>query len=71
MNTRGDEQEAVDLAVAYLETAMRMLDEGNVGVAQAALRRVAEALMRLPRWDAVNGGNHEMVVRVAGAGPSR
>lgn len=57
------EQDAVDLAVAYLETAMRMLDEGNVPVAQAALRRVAQTMMSLPRWDAVNGGNIEELVR--------
>ena len=49
------ERDAVDCAGAYLETALRALDGGDVAVARAALRRVAQYLLVVDRWDAVNG----------------
>jgi hypothetical protein len=50
-----DEQTAIDCVAAYLETAMVALDRGDILMAKAALRRCAQHMLKLPRWDAVNG----------------
>jgi len=49
------ERDAVDCAAAYVETAFAALDRGDVLGARAALRRVAQHLLSVGRWDAVNG----------------
>lgn len=49
-------QNAIDAAAAYTDVALEALDREDVGVARAAMRRVAESLLRIPRWDGVNGG---------------
>lgn len=56
MTENVDPQDAIDLAAAYLETAFGALDRGDTDLARAALGRVAQWLLVLPRWDSVEGG---------------
>lgn len=49
------ERTAVDCAAAYVESSLAALDRGDVEVARAALRRVAEYLLVVGRWDPING----------------
>lgn len=49
------ERTAVECAAAYLDTAFDALDRQDIGMARACLRRMAQHLLIVGRWDAVNG----------------